>query len=1074
MKKRFFALVPIIAVFLILTGFTKDTTKDERFSNKINVDGDKSIIIKDVKLMDYIIEDNYAYLMVNDTSGSGHIECLKYDMDTQETTVLYMSEKDIFTNVYSHFLKKRQDSYLIINLVDTIIVIDTDKNVIKEEIVFPEDKLYGDINYSGNRLCYYKKGNLYLADTDFSNEKLLKKDVGDTEDTVQPCFSHDDKKVAYFNDYQVEVIDINGNLQESLPRAARYVKWSQDDKSLIIGANAGGTKIDLENRKIYATHYSEDEYIGFHINYFEDLSCEVIYSGNEDLLAYKMRISDDSDCCNAIGIFDGINQYIMKEERNPSLIRWVSQVDEVAVLYDNGEYQELRIININSDEFKIKSDVEDVNKLEENLYMNDNKTIMDNGQWIITYCLGSTVALNLDTGEKNTISLHQVTDLQPSPLKEWNYTWDYEGIYLTRYDGKENHNIVKAHIFGMFPIDDGLVFGCHNSIYLYDYKTMETNKILFGFDYINDVYRWKNDVYMNISIDEENMLMVYHEDTEKVEELYRNTDIINCHGLINGYLYFNNKEMDCSTKKIIDSDVPLDTFSTLISCNDKVYIENSCIVIGYSEDGLRTIQNFNKLEDNNVLSWYYGKKFLYAIDWRNKTLFKVDPDKYIAVDNLTIVDYEEPEPSRVHVYSMDDKIIIDEEGYDYYFEVQIIDGEVAVTFYNRNIDIGEDTLYLDKQNRFESKKHYKEITSIIKETFKDYYENDDYIAYVSNDNKLKVINRNTMNVTSIFEGEIGGVQLQNHYVYFYNLGTGISQYDILTGTTKQIVKGCIYKYIVNDDKLYYINNYFDRSLYVIDIDNVNIESTKISDYANNLLVVDNKVYYIDYDKYPILYRIDKDKGIFMGILDNKDMDRIFPFSNDEIAYMLNTSFDIIKTDEKQKFDKILFENNDICIFRKYFGNDEEYHDHQFDSCYDNVIGYYDKTNKKILKIEDAKSIDKSLTFNDNLYFISTIYDNDTDTSELMVEKLDTKTLVKNHEMDSECASIFISDGEFLAYRNLGDNKNILYNIKTQESQQLHIEVDNITKIDGEYIYFSYYDYEYKCRIDDLKSFEKVE
>ena len=352
MKKRFYVLVPIIAVFLIITGFTKTTVSDERFSNLVNDDGETSVAIKDANVIDYLIEDNYVYFLVYDELEDNCLECLKYDINTQETTMLYTINKPIFYNVYSHFLKKTKDSNLIINLRDIIIVIDTDNDTVENEIQFSEDKLYGDINYSCDKLCYYRNGGLYLSDIDFSNEKILTQSVVDTEDGIQPCFSHDDEKIAYFNYYQVEIIDTKGNLEESLPRAARYVKWSQDDKSIIIGANAGGTKIDLENRKIFATHYLENDYTGFDINYFDNLSCEVIYSGLGDLIAYKLRTTYSSWDCNTIGFFDGTNKYTFAEqEMYPELIRWVSQTDDIAVLYDDSGYKRLRFININDVDF---------------------------------------------------------------------------------------------------------------------------------------------------------------------------------------------------------------------------------------------------------------------------------------------------------------------------------------------------------------------------------------------------------------------------------------------------------------------------------------------------------------------------------------------------------------------------------------------------------------------------------------------------------------------------------------------------------------------------------------------------
>ncbi len=140
--------------------------KDKRFSNNMNDKSETSIIIKDVNLIDYVLEDNYAYLLVADTTKDD-MECVKYNIHTEKTTILYKTVQPVFVNVYSHFLKKKKDSYLMVDLWDTIIMIDTHKNTVEKEIIFPEDSLYGDINYEGNQLCYYKKGNLYLANTDF-------------------------------------------------------------------------------------------------------------------------------------------------------------------------------------------------------------------------------------------------------------------------------------------------------------------------------------------------------------------------------------------------------------------------------------------------------------------------------------------------------------------------------------------------------------------------------------------------------------------------------------------------------------------------------------------------------------------------------------------------------------------------------------------------------------------------------------------------------------------------------------------------------------------------------------------
>lgn len=749
---------------------------DNRFSNEKNNKGGISIVIKNTNLVDYVIEDNYAYLMVVDPLQSNKMECVKYNTDTQKTTVLYKTIHDTFINVYTHFLKKKNNSYLMIDLQDKIIVIDTDKNVVEKEINLPKDVLYADINYKGNQLCYYKKSKLYRSNTDFSNEVLLKEYVGDTEDTVQPCWSYNDEKIAYFNDYQVEVIDIHGKLQESLPRAARYVKWTRDDNALLIGTNGGGTKIDLKNKVVHTTYSVDSAYReqGYTINLLDDFSNEVWYSGVNDLLAFKIRTSGSE--CDAIGVFDGENLSIKKETRLPKLVRWTSKANKVAVLYEEKEQQQLCIMNVKDDEFKIRKTIL-CEPVEKNYYISDNDEVNDNGKWII---IGEgrqnedVVRVNLDTGEQCMIATNVNTVTQS--LKKWNYVWGYDGIYLINYNGKEKHHIVSSdkHFSYFRPIDNGLIFKSWDNIYLYDYTTMEITKIIKGDDYyIYEAYKYKDDIYLDVLTCNEKKIMVYHCDTAQLESIYESKENIIFKGLINSTLYFNNKRIDCVTNTILDSNVPLEEDSKLVMWKDRIFILVEDMIVGYSDDELKTIHNYksNRHKYSNS-AWYYGEK-LYALNWYSKRIYRVNSDKF-----LTEIDYpikcdedlfeDSLKDEKTKTYLVDDKIIYKDDKR--WYEMKLIEGEIITDEFTGDTNFSEDVLYLNI-NKFESKTHNDEITSIIKEDFKMYCDNKDFIAYINNDNKLKVIDRKSKEIRLINEVNIGEIYLLDNYLYYDNHGT---------------------------------------------------------------------------------------------------------------------------------------------------------------------------------------------------------------------------------------------------------------------------------------------------------------
>lgn len=1109
--KRYGALISIIAMVLILAGCSKNTdklssheklpvleensieenekdasatiadgqplvkdisnidegVKDKRFSNNMNDKGETSIIIKDVNLIDYVIEDNYAYLLVVDTTKDD-MECVKYNIHTEKTTILYKTIKPIFVNVYSHFLKKKKDSYLMVDLRDTIIMIDTHKNTVEKEIIFPEDTLYGDINYEGNQLCYYKKGNLYLANTDFSSETLLKEDVGDTEDTVQPCWSHDDQKIAYFNDYQVEVIDTHGKVHESLPRAARYVKWTQDDTSLLIGTNGGGTKIDLKNKVVYTTHGVDYAYAeqGFRINYLDSLSNEVIYSGVNNLLAYKMRSSNAPEACDAIGVFDGKNQYMMKEARLPKLIRWKSSSNEVAILYDEKEYQELCILDVHNDKFEIRSSLH-CEPLKENYYINDNKVIKDDGEWIIiSEGRQGVVRVNLDTGEQFIMDPDANTITQP--LKKWNYIWNYMGIYLTSYNGEGYHIVSSEKYFDSFyPIDNGLVFRCGNSIYLYDYVTMETTKLIFGNDYsMTQAYSYKEGIYLNISSMDENKLVVYHRGTGQLEDIYQTMENISCKGLVNNTLYFNDKKLDCLTNKVLDSHIPLSENSKLVSWSNKIYIQNGAMLAGYSHDELKTVHyyNINNSEYNGDI-WYYGEK-MYVINRWNNRIYRVNATKYKVEQDYPIHPIHDnamvSQEDKGKVYLVGDKVIVKSD--DSCYEMQMIDGDTDIKEYTGSTDFSEDVLYLNSQNKFQSKKHDQEIESIIGEPFKVYDDNDNYIVYVSNDKKLKVINRNTKDITLISPENTGDIYLQGHYVYYDSHGTGIFQYNILTDVTKQLLEGSIHKYIISGNRLYYIQNYLDRSLHMLDLDSkVSKQLTQDSVYVKDILIVDNALYYVVINKAPILYKMDHDQSVFIGLFNLEYFDRVFAVSHDKIGYIqYNSACDFIvdmTTTDAGQINDILYEYNNMSIFNSYAGG---YESENY------VLGYYDKNNNSLIKMENSYYISEIRAYNDVLYLIGEHYDN------YFIDKIDLKTMNKNNELKKQCNDFAISDGEYVAYKPIIGKDYILYNIKTKESRTLSFDIDFIDKFEGEYIYYTHNDKKYRCHVNDLMNCEEID
>jgi hypothetical protein len=944
----------------------------------------------------------------------------------------------------------------MIDLRDIIIVIDTNKNTIEKEIVFPKDVLYGDINYKGDQLCYYKNGNLYLANTDFSNEKLLKEDVKDTEDTIQPCWSHNDEKIAYFNDYQVEVIDMHGKIYESLPRSARYVKWTRDDMSLLIGANAGGTKIDLKNKVVFTTHGVDNAYAeqGYCINYLDNFRNEVIYSGVNDLLAYKIRTSEWSEC-DAIGVFDYKYLYVMKETRLPSLIRWTSRENEIAILYDDEKYQELCIMNVKDDKFKIRDKVI-CKSLEDNYYLSNNNEIIDDGEWIITSEGGEdeVVRLNLNTGEQDTIATGVNTITQP--LTKWNYVWSYDGIYLINYNGKEKHHIVssKEECFDWFcTVDNGLIFCCGNSTYLYDYMTMNIIKIIYSNDYFaNEAYQYQDNIYLNGGILNQNKIMVYHKNTDQLDEIYRTSEHITFKGLINNTLYFNNKKIDCLTNSIQDCNISLGHDAKLVSWNNKVYIQDGDMVIGYSNDNLKTIHNYKPydFELNNDI-WYFGDK-IYIINRRDDRIYRVNADKYkVEIDYPIKYNKDLVDEVNIKTYIIDDKII--SKTNDRWYEMEIIDGDIFGDVYKGNTEFGEDSLYLNNHNKIDSRKHYNELTSIIKETFKEYCDNEDYIAYISCDNKLKVINRNSQEVTLINKVNVGEIYLHGNYLYYDNHGIGIFKYNILTGISETILEGCVYKFIINENKLYYIDNYLDHSLHMINLDNkVDKQLTKESVHVKDLLVVDNDLYYIVYDKINVVYKMEDNKAIFIKVIDDRYFNNIFPINYDKIGYSMNNyGKGMIITKEKQ-FGDILYENDNICIFEARYGEDCEA---QFFVC------YYDKINDCITKIENSCWIEQTRIYNDTLYIIGFEY------NECIVDKIYLKDMVKKNILDKEDGIFIISDEEYVAYRSFDEKNYTLYNIKTEESRELQLDIDIINKIEDGYIYYTYNEKDYSCQINDL-------
>jgi hypothetical protein len=1019
-------------------------------------DNGKSVVIKDAIVIDYVIEGNYVYFMVVDVSENDKIECVKYNIDTQRTTSLYTTVHECFVNVYSHFLKKKDDSYLMIDLRDIIIVIDSNKNTIEKEIVFPKDALYGDINYKGDQLCYYKNGNLYLANTDFSNEKLLKEDVKDTEDTIQPCWSHNDEKIAYFNDYQVEVIDMHGVIHESLPRSARYVKWTRDDMSLLIGANAGGTKIDLKNKIVFTTHFVDDAYVeqGYCINYLDNFSNEVIYSGVNDLLAYKIRTSQWGEC-DAIGVFDSKYLYVMKESRLPRLVRWTSKENEIAVLYDDEKYQELCIMNVKDDEFKIKDKVI-CKPLEDNYYLSNNNEIRENGEWIITSeeCEDEVVRLNLNTGEQFTVATGVSTVTQS--LTKWNYVWSYDGIYLINYNGKEKHHIVssKEECFDWFcPVDNGLIFRCGNSTYLYDYMTMKTTKIIYSNDYyVNEAYQYQDKIYLNGGTSNQNKIMVYHKNTDQLDEIYRTSEHITLKGLINNTLYFNNKKIDCLTNSVQDCNISLGDDAKLVSWNNKVYIQDGNMVIGYSNDDLKTIHNYkayNYQYNSNV--WYYGKK-MYIINWFHKRIYRVNADNHMVEKDYSINDNENLlNEENIKIYLTDDKLLV--KTCDIWYEIKTNDKKTIFDEYTGNTEFGEDVLYLNNQLKFQSRKDINKIESIIKESYKVYRDNEDYIVYISNNDKLKVINRKTKNVIVISEMITDKIYLQDHHVYFASNGVGIFRYNILNGITEAVLEGCVHKYIVNDNKLYYIKNYLDNSLHMLNLDNkVDEQITNDLVYVKDLLVVDNELYYIIYDKVPIVYKIDNDKSLFIRILENDYFNRVFPIDSNKIGYAQNNYImDIISTEECQ-LKEILYENNNICIFNSYSGGNMEAN---------YVIGYYDKVNDEIIYMKKAYCVEKTHIYDNTLYMIGEEED------KYIIDKIDLKTMVYKNVLKKRDVHFIISDEEYVAYRHYDENNYTLYNIKTEESRELQLDIDIINKIEGGYIYYTNNEKDYSCQINDL-------
>ncbi|GKX30759.1 hypothetical protein SH1V18_32390 [Vallitalea longa] len=1022
---------------------------------------DKSLSVEGRQIADYLVDDDYIYLMlVDDCECANTVQLVKYDMPKQKFTQLYKKDHITPMNEFSIFIRKFNKEYISLNLSDEIIVFDVNKNIVSNDIIIPEDIMYPDLCYDGDKLCYYKNNNIYISKIDFSQEKLLKSNVEDTEDGVQPKWSHDGKKISCFNGYNIEIINLHGKVIESIPRYGRYNKWSDDDESIFIGTLGFFFKINFVDKVIIATcdnGYQEYSDKGYDISILDVTSPHVVYESINGILAYMMYP-------NNIGCSKFTDSFTLDFKGVAKNIRWTDKDNELAINHTDSENNRdtVSFVTVDSNNLIDKNALKD-KLLKENYYLDDNKVIRDNGEWIITSGYDDSIEnINLSTGEK--IEIDKKVRTQTQPLKKWNYIWNYKGIYLINQDGSKKMTVVDAgenYINGYFPTNDkGLVYKYRESVYFYNYVTMENKRIIEKDVNIDSTYYWNNHIYVVGTYENEEDTLIFDYDLDKdiYNSFLKESSKHECKGLINDNLYFDGWKYNIVSHKIESS---CELKYDIVEWKDKLYFKSFGEgVVGNSEDSIENINFYNNNYSTHGLFWYFGDK-LYFEDY-NEYIYIVNPDNLDVVDSVKIYTKENEYDNNLgsEMYLVNNELMFSKYGENYKLnrnqenKASIVKIEPFIDSLNT-----ERTLFLNKKNKFENMDKHNEIANIINEAYNDYDYSEKYIVYTDKKNKVHVINRITNDNKIVGDITSDRVEINDNNIYISNKSKGIFRYNIKTDKINKIIDGYIYKYQVIGSYIYYIDDYLDRNLYKLNIDDGN--KTQITDddtIVEDIFLVNDEVYYLVNKNGPVLYKIVGNSSEYIKLIDVASVDRIFQLNDHEICFiheMPGDSFiiDTIPIDKGQIPEEIIYEDDKLIIFDTYL------------RCYeygDFICGIYNKHNNKLEKTFRAFGLINSFAQDKWVYLIEDDYE------DIVIERININSYEVEEVLRIWGEDIIISpDNKYIVIKQYDSEKCIFLNVDANQSKEINLNSTDLKYIKDGYIYYDYEGKEFKYNIGKL-------